>query len=174
MSNNNELTTTQLTQLKNKEAMLKALEKVNSVTAAAKAVGIGTKTHYRYMKQDPEYALVINEQMESLREQRIDQLEEGIMNQALGVWDNDNNKWTQAPNPISQIFALKALTRQSQHRTWSDAPPEPKQEQQDKALPLDATSGDKLRELMKVFVDTLPEAKPIEPTTIQTQENTKE
>jgi hypothetical protein len=58
MAEDGKVTLTRVTKCNaNKKAMLEALEKTRGVvTDAAKMVGIDRKTHYQWMKEDPDYA----------------------------------------------------------------------------------------------------------------------
>lgn len=75
-----------------KKALLAALEKsLGVVTTACRAVGVNRDTHYRWLKEDPEYA----EQVAGLAEM------------ALDFGESQLHKLMKEGNPASVIFFLK-------------------------------------------------------------------
>ena len=152
-----------------KKEIINQLTKHPNIKRACSKSGIqSTATFYKWCKDDETFKEESYWARQSTIADRLDAIEDSAFKMAVGS-EEEGIK----PNIIACFGQAKAYSNQSDLRTWSDAPPEPKQEQQDKALPLDATS-DKLRNLMQIFVDTLPEAKPIEPASIQTQEKSQE
>lgn len=133
--------------------IISALQSEGNISRACKAIALSRSTFYLWMK-DEEFAAKANESLTLARESRIDLLEDAIMTQALG----DPEQGIKA-NPISQIFALKALTRQQAQsgkgsdRLWSDAPPPelkgPTEEDPDS---LTDTNQDKLKAMMNEYI----------------------
>ena len=69
--------TSPITTAQNKDLMIKALSKTRGiVTRAAKLVGITYKTHYEWMKIDPEYA----ERVKAVEFEKQDFIEDSLMN----------------------------------------------------------------------------------------------
>ncbi len=144
--------------------IIEALREEGNISRACKSIALSRSTFYLWM-QDTSFAEQASQALTLSREERIDKLEDAIMDQALGVFDEENGKWISKPNPISQIFALKALTRQSTTRVWSDAPPPEIKAPEDKdPASLTDTNQDKLKALMEEFIIKLPPATPEEGT----------
>jgi hypothetical protein len=62
----------------NKARMVASIRELGTIRAAANAIGIGRRTHYTWLKEDPEYA----EQVADAIEDRVDQLEEEAFRRA--------------------------------------------------------------------------------------------
>ena len=76
----------------NKKAMIDAMSKtLGIVTSACKAVGITRQTHYRWMKEDPEYKAQIEE----------------LDNVALDFAESSLHKQIKDGNTTATIFYLK-------------------------------------------------------------------
>ena len=133
-----------------KKKLLTALGKTGNITRACKSIGVGRTTYYDWSHADPEgFGVEASKALELAREQRIDLLEDAIMDQALGT-KNADGSWDQKPSIIGQIFSLKALTRQS-NRVWSDAPPpEPTKAIEDSESINESSSA--VQDLMRQFV----------------------
>ena len=161
----NDLITSRTLHHKNK--ILEGISKFGgNITRACKLAGVSTRTYYNYIEQDPDFKTEALTATQEAKESRLDEIQDSLYQQAV-----DPDK----PSIIAGIFLAKCLGRTSQDpsRQFNDTPLQEIAEPETKALPLDATS-DKLRNLMQIFVDTLPEAKPIEPASIQTQEKSQE
>jgi len=75
-----------------KKAMIKALEKsLGVVTPACKTAEISRETHYRWMREDEEYALAVDE----------------LSNVALDFAESQLHKQINSGNSTSTIFYLK-------------------------------------------------------------------
>lgn len=84
------LTRAQQTTAKNKALMLEALKESGcNASKSCDAVGIVQKTHYEWLKKDPDYA----EAVEALQEQMIDKVESWVLNKIFDAQrDNDQLK----------------------------------------------------------------------------------
>ena len=144
-----------------RKAMLENLQQSGNISKSARATGIDRTTHYLWCRESQEYAALSREAIELAREERIDKLEDAIMDMALG-----NPEEGRAGNPISQIFALKALTRGNAHgRTWSDAPPEIVAPPETNDTPsLTSTNQEAIQEMMSQYILKLKTADTTEPT----------
>lgn len=75
-----------------KKAMIAALEKsLGIVTTACRAVDMSRETHYRWMREDEDYAAAVNE----------------LENIALDFAESQLHKQIKDGNPTSTIFFLK-------------------------------------------------------------------
>ena len=173
-----------------KESMIESLAKSGNISKSVRAVGIGRTSHYDWCKADSDYKSKVDVALSLARESRIDALEDAIMDQALGVWCEYTNQWITRPNPVSQIFALKSISRQQamkgdDSRLWSDAPP-PDDKPEDKereAKALNAPSGSEIANMLNNFISTVKRTEqaneaidaqlPIDPPTKSTDDNTK-
>ena len=145
-----------------KESMIESLAKSGNISKSVRAVGVGRTSHYDWCRSDPSYKAKVDAALSLARESRIDALEDAIMDQALGVWCDDTHQWITRPNPVSQIFALKSITRQQamkgdDSRLWSDAPPpEDKAEDNEKnQKALNAPSGAAIADMLNTFISSV-------------------
>ena len=96
-----------------KKAMLDAMSKSYGIISyAAEAVGISRQTHYNWMKEDPEYALAI----ENVNEAAIDfvegKLREKINGVTIGkIQDGELVTYEQPPSDTAIIFYLKTKAK---------------------------------------------------------------
>ena len=143
-----------------KKSLLTALSESGNITKACRSQAIGRTTYYDWCSSDAIFAKQANDALVLARESRMDLLEDAIMEQALGC-EEKNIK----ANPISQIFALKALSRQSPNRVWSDAPPEIAAPVETNDTPsLTSTNQEAIQEMMSQYILKLKTTDANEPT----------
>lgn len=98
-----------------KDAMLQALTStLGNVTEAAEKIGIARKTHYEWLKDDPEYSAAVASLKNvalDFAESQLKKLMEGAERQAL-THDGEVVTIKDAPNTSAVIFYLKTQGKQ--------------------------------------------------------------
>ncbi len=98
-----------------KDAMLQALTaSLGNVTEAAEKIGMNRKTHYEWLKDDPEYAAAVASLKNvalDFAESQLKKLMEGAERQAL-THDGEVVTIKDAPNTSAVIFYLKTQGKQ--------------------------------------------------------------
>lgn len=98
-----------------KDAMLQALTStLGNVTEAAEKIGINRKTHYEWLKDDPEYKAAVDSLKNvalDFAESQLKKLMEGAERQAL-THDGEVVTIKDAPNTSAVIFYLKTQGKQ--------------------------------------------------------------
>ena len=98
-----------------KDAMLQALTStLGNVTEAAEKIGIARKTHYEWLKDDPEYSAAVASLKNvalDFAESQLKKLMEGAERQAL-THDGEIVTIKDAPNTSAVIFYLKTQGKQ--------------------------------------------------------------
>lgn len=98
-----------------KDAMLQALTStLGNVTEAAEKIGINRKTHYEWLKDDPEYSAAVASLKNvalDFAESQLKKLMEGAERQAL-THDGEVVTIKDAPNTSAVIFYLKTQGKQ--------------------------------------------------------------
>jgi len=98
-----------------KDAMLQALTaSLGNVTEAAEKIGMNRKTHYEWLKDDPEYSAAVASLKNvalDFAESQLKKLMEGAERQAL-THDGEVVTIKDAPNTSAVIFYLKTQGKQ--------------------------------------------------------------
>jgi len=97
-----------------KKAMLDAMSKSYGIISyAAEAVGISRQTHYNWMKEDPEYALAIQNVNEAAIDFVEGKLRERINGVKIGKYDDEGELkvYEQPPSDTAIIFYLKTKAK---------------------------------------------------------------
>ena len=101
-----------------KDAMLQALTStLGNVTEAAEKIGINRKTHYEWLKDDPEYSAAVASLKNvalDFAESQLKKLMEGAERQAL-THDGEVVTIKDAPNTSAVIFYLKTQGKQREY-----------------------------------------------------------
>jgi len=120
--NNNNSTLARIADTKSR--LIEVLQSESNITKACIKADCSPRTYYNYIAQDETFKAEAMASLELSRSARIDKLESALIDNALPTVDDDGN--VKPGNVVAQIFALKALSRQSANsdRVWSDQPPQ--------------------------------------------------